>query len=70
MENGMTIKSRLKEIMKSKGVTMAQLANDAGVAIETIRRARGDGIRLCRLGTLRAIAEALSVGIMDLFDEQ
>ncbi len=49
---------------------MAKLASDSGVAIETIRRARGDEIRLCRLETLKAIAEALSTKITDLFDEQ
>jgi DNA-binding Xre family transcriptional regulator len=66
---GRMIKSQLKEIMQSKGVTMTQLANDAGIAIETIRRARGDEIRLCRLETLEAIAKALKVKISDLFKE-
>jgi DNA-binding Xre family transcriptional regulator len=66
---GVVIKSHLKEIMLSKGVTMAQLAKDAGIAIETIRRARGDDIRLCRLETLEAIAAALNVSIRDLFEE-
>lgn len=63
------IKSRLKEIMQSKGVTMAQLANDTGLAIETIRRARRDEIRLCRLETLATIAKALNVRIGNLFKE-
>jgi DNA-binding Xre family transcriptional regulator len=63
------IKSRLKKIMESKGVTMAKLANDSGIAIETIRRARGDQIKLCRLETLKAIAEELNVRVVDLFKE-
>jgi DNA-binding Xre family transcriptional regulator len=69
MENGMTIKSRLKWIMQKKGLTMAKLAQDSGVAIETIRRARGDELRLCRMETLEAIAKALNVRIRDLFEE-
>lgn len=64
------IKSRLKKIMQTKGITMAQLASDANVSIETIRRARDDEIRLCRLETLDAIARALKVKIRDLFTEQ
>lgn len=48
---------------------MAQLSHDAGVAIETIRRARGEEIGLCRLDTLEAIAKALNVKIVDLFEE-
>ena len=63
------IKSRLKKIMESKGISMARLANDSGIAIETIRRARGDQIKLCRLETLKVIAEALRVQVVDLFKE-
>ena len=63
------IKSRLKKIMESKGVTLAQLAHDTGLAIETIRRARGDEIRLCRLETLATIAKALRVRISNLYKE-
>ena len=63
------IKSHVKAIMIAKKVTMAQLANDAGIAVETLRRARGDEIRLCRMETLEAIAKALNVKIRDLFKE-
>lgn len=63
------IKSQVKKIMLAKNVTMAQLANEAGIAVETIRRARGDEIRLCRLETLEAIAKALRVKIKDLYKE-
>ena len=63
------IKSQVKKIMLAKNVTMAHLANDAGIAVETIRRARGDEIRLCRLETLEAIAKALRVKIKDLYKE-
>jgi len=55
--------------MESKGISMARLANDSGIAIETIRRARGDQIKLCRLETLKVIAEALRVQVVDLFKE-
>ena len=63
------IKSQVKKIMLEKNVTMAQLATDAGIAVETIRRARGNEIRLCRLETLDAIARALHVKIKDLYKE-
>ena len=63
------ITSQVKKIMIAKKVTMAQLAYDAGIAGETIRRARGDEIRCCRLETLEAIAKALHVRIRDLFKE-
>jgi len=68
-EQDRMITSQVKKIMIAKKVTMAQLANDAGIAGETIRRARGDEIRLCRLETLEAIAKALHVRIRDLFKE-
>lgn len=63
------IKSQVKKIMLAKNVTMVHLANDAGIAVETIRRARGDEIRLCRLETLAAIAKALRVKTRDLYKE-
>lgn len=65
----MSIKSKLKDIMESKGISIAKLASDSGVAIETIRRARDYEIRLCRLETLEAIAKALGIRIKDLFEE-
>jgi len=65
----MPIKSKLKELMEIHGVSIAKLSHDAGIAIETIRRARGDEIRLCRLETLESVAKALNVRIADLFEE-
>ena len=64
------ITSRLKNIMEKNGVTINQLSNDTGLAIETLRRARGDKISLCKLETLEIIAVALNVKISRLFDEQ
>jgi DNA-binding Xre family transcriptional regulator len=63
------IKSRLKDIMEKKGITINQLSTDTGLAIETLRRARGEKISLCRLETLKIIAVALNVKIARLFDE-
>jgi DNA-binding Xre family transcriptional regulator len=68
-EQRIMIKSHVKKIMIAKKVTMAQLANEAGIAVETIRRARGNDIRLCRMETLDAIAKALRVKIKDLYKE-
>lgn len=64
------INSHLKDIMESKGVTMSKLASASGTSIETIRRARGEKIGMCRLETLAVIAKVLKVKIADLFDEK
>jgi DNA-binding Xre family transcriptional regulator len=64
------IESRLAEIMEEKGITVLALSNEAGVATETITRARGNKIGQCRLDTLEKIAGVLQVSIKDLFEER
>jgi DNA-binding Xre family transcriptional regulator len=55
--------------MTQKKISMASLASKTGLSIETIRRARGKKIDLCKLLTLKKIAIALDVNIENLFDE-
>ena len=60
---------KLKEIMEEKGVTVRQLAEMAGVSIQTIMRARGPEIDTCTVAVLESIASALGVSVKDLFEE-
>ena len=57
---------RLRDIRVSKGLSQAQLAEDAGVSRLTIRRLEKQGLEHCVLFTAKAIADALSVPIDDL----
>ena len=63
------IKSRVREMMEEKGITVLDLSMETGLATETITRARGDKIQVCRLDTLEALAQALGVKVKDLFSE-
>lgn len=63
------IKSRIKEQMEAKGVSVLALSLDTGLATETITRARDDRILYCKLQTLEVIANALGLKIKDLFSE-
>ncbi len=62
-------KSKVKEIMESKGVTYVVFEEKTGLSSQTITRARGDMIKECRLSTLKAIADSLEVKVSDLFEE-
>ena len=55
--------------MEAKGLSVLALSLDTGLATETITRARGDKISLCKLQTLEVIAQALGVKVKDLFVE-
>ena len=60
------MKLRVKEICKSKGLTMAQLAEMLGIGKDTIsRNVNGNPT----LETLEKIATTLGVSVSDLFDE-
>ena len=60
------MKLRVKEICKSKGLTMAQLAEMLGIGKDTIsRNVNGNPT----LETLEKIATTLGVPVSDLFDE-
>lgn len=74
------MKSRLKQIMEDKGVTLRGLrdltaqADDPerphALSTATISNARDDnGIRTCTVGTLERISRALGCSIHDLFDD-
>lgn len=63
------VKSKVKEIMKAKGVTYTALEEKTKLSSQTITRARGELISECRLSTLDTIARALGVSIKDLFEE-
>ena len=63
------LKSRIKEVMEQKGVTIRQLVSITGLSSGTLHRARGDLIGRCTLDTLRVIATAMGVKVKDLFSE-
>ncbi|MDD3313177.1 helix-turn-helix transcriptional regulator [Pseudodesulfovibrio sp.] len=63
------MQSNLKKLMKEKGTTILGLADETGLSSRTIQRARDERIELCTLKTLAVIAEALGVGVKQLFDE-
>lgn len=68
LTNQLGVRSKIKDIMTAKGVTIDELVQDTGLAKETINRARDSRICLCRLETLDRIAQALGVQVMDLFE--
>jgi DNA-binding Xre family transcriptional regulator len=64
------IKSKVREEMESKGVTVRKLMDLTGLADGTILRARDARIGACTLNTLATIAAALGVGTKDLYEEE
>lgn len=66
----MKITSNIIQLMKEKKETIRSLSESAGLATQSIVRARGPQIMDCRLSTLSAIADALGVQVKDLFTEQ
>lgn len=63
------IKSKLKIIMKEKGVTVRQFVEKTGLSSATITNVRNGRITKCRLHVLEVIAEGLGVKVKDLFEE-
>lgn len=62
--------SKIKELMMSKKITMRDLAEQSGVSVVTLNKARQDeGIAECRLSTLAKIGSALGVKTKRLYDE-
>ena len=62
-------KSRIRELMEKKKITMRDMANKSGVSVVTLNKARQDeGIADCRLSTLGRVALALGVPVKKLFD--
>lgn len=64
------VKSSVKEIMEKRGVTLARMVDDTGLAEMTIIRARREQIGQCRLDTLIVIADYLGCTVNDLFFEE
>ena len=50
------IVSKVKEIMREKGVTYQELIKRTGISGDTVARCRSNRIKECSLGTLEAIA--------------
>lgn len=63
------LKSNIKKIMITKGVTYKELEEKTGLSSQTITRARSHLISECRLSTLWSIARALDVNVKDLFSD-
>lgn len=63
------IESRVRHAMKSKGVTIEQLAKATGLSTHTIMRSRSEYINRCTLSTLKTMAKALGCNAEDLFEE-
>ena len=66
----MMFTSKIKELMKNKKITMRDLAEQSGVSVVTLNKARQDeGIAECRLSTLAKIGSAFGVKTKRLYDE-
>ena len=63
------IESKVSHAMKSKGITIEQLAQATGLSTHTIMRSRSEYINRCTLSTLKTLARALGCDAKDLFEE-
>ena len=63
------IESKVRHAMKSKGITIEQLAKVTGLSTHTIMRSRSEYINRCTLSTLKTLARALDCNAKDLFEE-
>ena len=61
------IHSNIESLMEEQGITPNELEERTNLSAEAINTAMGDMIGECRLSTLREIAMALDVRIVDLF---
>lgn len=64
---GLEAKLRVKDICKERGLTLKQLAERIGIAPETLTRSISENANPT-LATLRQIANALDLQVVDLFD--
>jgi DNA-binding Xre family transcriptional regulator len=60
---------RVKEIADEKGVNMTVLSHKTFIAINTIRTIFRDPYKSVNTDTLRRIADALEVSVLDLLEE-
>ena len=63
------VRSRLKEIMEARGITLKRMVEDTKLAEMTIIRARREQIGQCRLDTLVTMANYLGCTVNELFYE-
>ncbi len=66
-EDGATIGDRLAALRRQVSLTQEQLAESAGVSVETIRKLERNVRTSARLGTLHALARALRIPTSALF---
>ena len=67
--NNIMLKSKVRQVMGEKGVTVREVVEKTGLAKETVNRARGPLVARCTLETLAIIATALGVKTKDLYEE-
>src|SRR5690625_5012699 len=66
----MTVKYNLDKIMKEKGISLNQLANNTNLSINTIRAVKNSSSgKNVQVFTLKLLAEALDCSVRDLIDE-
>lgn len=65
----MVMKSKVKELMEKKGVSIRKMAQETGLSSGTLHRARGELVGKCTLNTVERIAGVLGVKAKDLFEE-
>jgi transcriptional regulator with XRE-family HTH domain len=63
------LKERLREERRRAGLTQGELAEKAGVGINTVLRIETGGIEEPRVSTLRKLAGALGVEVRDLLED-
>lgn len=66
----MVMKSKVKELMDKKGVSIRKMVQETGLSSGTLHRARGKLIDKCTLNTLERIADVLGVEAKDLFTQE
>lgn len=65
------MKSKVREMMEDRGITVRGLAESHSITLRTIMKARDTRhFRNCRIGTLEKIAHALGCKVKDLFEEE
>ena len=67
------MRSRLREFMAAKGLSLSDMKELTGLARTTLIRASRDGedgIDCCTLKTLKKLAEAVGMRPKDIFDDK
>lgn len=64
------IKSRLKEIADSRGLSIRQIASGSGYHFETVRRMYNDDMQHYPKGLLDSLCTYLGVGVGELLEHK